>query len=82
VLIRYRSIAIFVPRGVRSGQDETRSTSMYDEIAEFLYACDALDEGPWIDPGPTRARPDRLRRIRSASMGEVDRDQRENSNGW
>jgi hypothetical protein len=39
-------MAIFVPRGDQSGQDETRPPSRYDEIAEFLVACGAVDEGP------------------------------------
>lgn len=36
-----KGMVVFVPRGDESGEDATRSTNVYDEIAKYLTSCGA-----------------------------------------
>jgi hypothetical protein len=47
VLTRARKgMVIFVPRGDPTGEDETRPTTMYEGIADYLLRCGARELPP------------------------------------
>lgn len=41
-----KGMIVFVPKGDVSGEDETRNPQFYDEIAEYLFACGAVEWSP------------------------------------